>query len=407
VRILVVQSELGVLRGGGENFTKNLFLAFSDRGHDVSATFIADSRGLYPIPLPSKIRALPLAGHWSRKLGQESLSRLAVSIPQGTQIRAQWDRLQEAICWRTVRWHEWRFARRIWREFSYRWNEFDAVYVHGSVVLASKIARYRPTVLRLPGPVSAEVVPVLKQIHVVAANGDALIQIRRFLGGQAAELPIGIDGKMFKPGHSWVRERLGWTKRNWVIGYVGRLAYVKGIDLLAEGFKLTREKIPHARLIIVGSGEEAGKLRSTLRSELDEGVAHIVSDVPHELLADWYRAMNLFVMPSRYENYSNAVLEALACGVPFLGSNVGGNLQLAETNKCWVFDHGSSVSMADAICSIANNPSLAIDRGAFCAEKIRQMYCWETSAKRLEDIFRSCFGKNNGDHVGTSSLLFP
>jgi hypothetical protein len=42
MKILVLHSELGVLRGGGENFTRNVFVAFAERGHDVSAAFIAD-----------------------------------------------------------------------------------------------------------------------------------------------------------------------------------------------------------------------------------------------------------------------------------------------------------------------------------------------------------------------------
>jgi glycosyltransferase involved in cell wall biosynthesis len=393
VKILVVHSELGVLRGGGENFTRNLFLAFAKRGHDVSATFIADSSGRYPILLPAKIEPIPLAGYWSRKLGQGALSTIASWIPQGIQLRAQWDRVQEAICWRTVRWHDRRFTRRVDQEFAGRWNEFDAVYVHGSAVLASRIAQYCPTVLRLPGPASADAAPMLKAVHVVCANGDALSQIRKFLGDHAVELPVGLDGDVFKPGATKVRERLGWTKNHWVIGYVGRLAYVKGIDLLADAFRMIRMTIPHARLLVVGSGEEEGKLRSGLRSELAEVVAHIESDVQHDLLAEWYRAMDLFVMPSRYENYSNAVLEALACGVPFLGSDIGGNRRLVEFEGSYLFVQGSADSLAQTLCSIAGNPRLA---GALDGEKVRQTYDWGVSAKRLEDILQSCLEKKVG-----------
>ena len=393
MNILVVHSELGVLRGGGENFTKNLFLAFAERGHNVSVAFIADSRGHYPIPLPAKIRLIPLAGRWSRKLGQEVLSNVAHWIPQRTQLRAQWDRLQAAICWRTVRWHDRRFTRRIELEFSGRWKEFDAVYVHGSALLASRIARYCPTVLRLPGPVSANLAPVLRMVHVVCANGDALSQIREFLGDHATELPVGLSSDMFKPGSSAVRQQLGWTENHWVVGYVGRLAHVKGIDLLADAFRKIRKTIPHARLIIVGSGEEEGKLLRGLNAELMEGLAHIDSDVSHELLSDWYRAMDLFVMPSRYENYSNAVLEAMACGVPFLGSDVGGNRRVVETEGGWLFAPGSADSLAKTLCLIAENPCQARDRGACGGENVRHRYSWETSAKRLEDIFQSCLDR--------------
>jgi glycosyltransferase involved in cell wall biosynthesis len=390
MKILVVHSELGVLRGGGENFTRNLFLAFAKRGHDVSATFIADFNGKYPLLLPPKISPIPLAGYWSRKLGQEALSNVAGLIPQGTRVRAHWDRVQEAICWRTVRWHDWRFTRRIEREFNGRLDEFDAVYVHGSVRLASRIARYRPTVLRLPGPISADFAPLLKAIQVVCANGDALSHIRKFLGDHATEIPIGLDSDLFNPSPSLLRQRFGWTENNWVVGYVGRLAYIKGIDLLADSFTKLRKTVPHARLIIVGSGEEKWKIRTALSEELKKGFAHIESDVPHELLADWYRTMDLFVMPSRYENYSNAALEALACGVPFLGSDVPGNRRVAETKGGWLFVQGSVDSLVQAISSIAKNPSLAKERGALGEEQVRQKYSWETSAKRLEDILHSC-----------------
>jgi glycosyltransferase involved in cell wall biosynthesis len=397
VNILVVHSELGVLRGGGENFTRNLFLAYADLGHDVSATFLADPNGRYPILLPAKIRPIPLAGYWSRKLGQETLSNVAGWIPRGTQLRAQWDRLQEAICWRTVRWHDRRFTRRIELEFGGRWKEFDAVYVHGSAVLASKIARYRPTVLRLPGPASADLAPVLRAVHAVCANGDALSQIREFLGDHATELPVGLDRDIFKPGPSWVRQRLGWTENHWVVGYVGRLAHVKGIDLLADAFRKIRKTIPHARLLVIGSGEEEGKLRTDLNAELMEGLVHIESDVPHELLADWYRVMDLFVMPSRYENYSNAVLEAVACGLPFLVSDVGGNRRLAETEGGWLFAQGSVDSLTQTLYSLAENPGLVRNRAVGGGEMVRHCYSWGTSAKRLEEIIESCLSSNERD----------
>jgi glycosyltransferase involved in cell wall biosynthesis len=393
MNILVIHSELGVLRGGGENFTKNLFTAFAQRGHDVCATFIADSRGRYPIALPQEMKPLPLSGYWSRKLGQETLSNVARRIPPGTVLRAKWDRLQEAICWRTILWHDRRFSARVLKEFAQRWNEYDAVYVHGSAVLASHVAQYCPTILRLPGPVSVDLSPALKAVHVVCANGDALDQVRVFLGEHAIELPIGLDANTFKPGDSSLRRRLGWSDDHWVVGYVGRLAQIKGIDLLASAFCRVRRTTPNARLLIVGSGEEDTKIRAILSAEIKDGVAHIESDVPHKSLAEWYGTMDLFVMPSRYENYSNAVIEALACGVPFLVSGVGGNKRLAETEGGWFFTHNCSDSLAQAMNSIALNRKVTKDKGAIGGAKVRQDYSWVTSAKRLEDILWSCVRK--------------
>ena len=106
--------------------------------------------------------------------------------------------------------------------------------------------------------------------------------------------------------------------------------------------------------------------------------------------------MNVFVMPSRYENFSNAVLEALACGVPFLVSDVGGNRRLAEAEGGWLFTPGSADSLAQALRSIAESPCRARDRGTFGGERVRHRYSWEASAKRLEDIFQSCLDMKAG-----------
>lgn len=384
MRVLVVQSELGVLRGGGENFTRNLFQAFAERGHEVWATFIADSRGQYPLALPPTFRALPLAGRWSRKLGQDALSTMGECLPNRWQLRAHWERVQAALCWRTVRWHDRRFTRRVEQEFRGRWNEFDAAYVHASAVLASRIAPSCPTMLRLPGPVSSEFESVLRSIPVVCANGDALIKIREFVGDHALELPIGLDGELFKPGATHIRQQLGWAEDNWVIGYAGRLAYIKGIDLLAGAFTKIRRTVRQARLLIIGSGEEQRKLRLCLKQELAQGIAHIEADVPHAALPEWYRAMDLFVMPSRYENFSNAILEASACGVPFLASGIGGNRSLAETCGGQLFEPGSADALAQALLSMAGNRDAVKERGMLTGAEVRHQYSWPASAKQLE-----------------------
>ncbi len=392
MKILVLQSELGVLRGGGENFTRNLFAAFRQRGHEVVAAFVADRSGRYPFPMPLGIEPIPLPGWWSSELGQASLSSIGSWIAPKGRLKPKWEHLQNAIHWRTQRWHKHRFQKRIERDFAGRWAEFDAVYVHGSWHLASRVAQYRPTVCRLPGPLSSELAPVLRKVHVVCANGDALVQIQIFLGDHAIELPIGVDTTHFSPGTTSIRQVLGWTDRHCVIGYVGRLLHLKGVDLLATAFREVSKIIPNARLLIVGSGEKESLLRSILREELVRGLVHMESDVPHQRLADWYRAMNLFVMPSRYENFSNAIVEALACGVPFLASDVGGNRILAKAVGGCLFQENSVQSLTMSLRHISESSQAMIAQGLFGAEYVRRKYTWAASAECLEHIITSRLG---------------
>ena len=395
MKVLVLHSELGVLRGGGENFTRNLFTAFAERGHEVSAAFVADPRGRYPIPLPENIHAIPLSGRWSRKFGQETLSSIGRGLCALGVAEAAWDRMQEAVCWRTIRWHSRRFLRRVEGEFKGRWGRYDAIYVHGNVELARSVARYRPTVLRLPGPVGAvELAPAMHAVNAVCANGDALNRLRAILGESFIDLPPGVDDQRFSPGPSSIRAALGWTEQHRVAGYVGRLAHFKGVDLLAAAFRQTARANPDARLIVVGSGEMEKSVRSVLADELGRGVVHIEPDVSHDQLAHWYRAMDVLVMPSRYENFSNSILEAMACGISFLASDVGGNRMLAETGAGCTFEAGSVPSLVAGLGCIFADGEEAARRGMKGAEYVRGRYSWRATSDRLEHIISTQIGRN-------------
>jgi glycosyltransferase involved in cell wall biosynthesis len=392
MKVLVLHSELGVLRGGGENVTRNLFPAFAARGHRVMAAFVADRRRRYLLPLPSGIEPFPLPGWWSSNLGQATLAMVSHYMPWQSRFRTTWGRVQEALAWRAFAWHKRRFQRRVEHEFAYRWDDFDVVYVHGDAILASKVARYRPTVLFLPGPVTPELMPLLRAVHAVCSHDDALVRVRAFLGDHVVELPLGLDVQGFTPGMSSVRSTLGWADHHCVVGYVGRLTHLKGVDLLTAAFREIAQNAPHTRLLIVGSGEEERHIRTVLAQEFTRGLVYIEPGVNHEELPAWYRAMDLMVMPSRYETNSNALLEAMACGIPFLASNVGGNRKLSETGAGWLFESESIPALSQCLrCIIENRPELKA-RGEISSRAARNHPSWAASAERLEDIIASRLG---------------
>src|SRR5437764_472549 len=105
VKVLVLHSELGTLRGGGENFTRNLFATFLTLGHQVTAAFTADPFGRYPFPLPEGVDALPIRGWWSENLGQATLSGIGRRLTSRPALRSKWDYLQNALAWRTFYWN--------------------------------------------------------------------------------------------------------------------------------------------------------------------------------------------------------------------------------------------------------------------------------------------------------------
>jgi glycosyltransferase involved in cell wall biosynthesis len=124
-----------------------------------------------------------------------------------------------------------------------------------------------------------------------------------------------------------------------------------------------------------------------LAQEIARGVVHVAGDVAHESLPAWYRTMDLFVMPSRYENYSNAILEALACGVPFVASAVGGNRVLSDTGAGWVVAHDPAGNLAACLDEALADRARLQARGACGRAHVDGRYSWMATAERLEDIF--------------------
>jgi glycosyltransferase involved in cell wall biosynthesis len=338
------------------------------------------------------MQPIPLSGWWASEFGQATLSSIGSWVAPVNWLKAKWDHFQDAIHWRTHRWHDGRFQKRIEHEFARRWADFDVIYVHSSVGLASIVSRYRPTILRLPGPVSPQKSSALRKVHVVCANGDALVRAQQFLGDQAIELPVGVDTLIFSPGPTSIRQTLGWAEHHCVIGYVGRLLRLKGVDLLAAAFRGISRLVPNARLLIIGTGEKGSLIRSILKEELARGLVHMEPDVSHHRLTDWYRAMNLFVMPSRYENFSNAILEAIACGVPFLASDVGGNRTLAKAVGGYLFEKESVESLVMSLRNLMDDSSQLKGHGLSGCEQVRRQYTWEASADCLDQIIRSRLG---------------
>jgi glycosyltransferase involved in cell wall biosynthesis len=106
-------------------------------------------------------------------------------------------------------------------------------------------------------------------------------------------------------------------------------------------------------------------------------------------LPPWYRAMDAFVMPSRYETRSNAVLEAMACGVPFAASRVGGSQDLEETRGGWLFESESVCSLVQVLIDMHACPDELKRRGDRGRSYVQAHYSWAASAERLEEIIRS------------------
>jgi glycosyltransferase involved in cell wall biosynthesis len=115
--------------------------------------------------------------------------------------------------------------------------------------------------------------------------------------------------------------------------YVGRLAREKGMDNLAAAFEIVAGQMPGARLRVAGDGPGREKLLSAARRGGWEGRLTLCGRVSREEARELMRASDIFVLPSRFESFSYTLLEAMACGLPCLATDVGGNGDLIVPDR--------------------------------------------------------------------------
>jgi teichuronic acid biosynthesis glycosyltransferase TuaC len=181
-----------------------------------------------------------------------------------------------------------------------------------------------------------------RRLRVVGAleAADAVLAVGADIKRRIGELGIpldkvhvfsrGVDEEVFSPGdRADARARLGIPQVRMLL-WVGRMVPVKGLDVLLEACLLLKSRNLSFRLYLVGDGPLLESLETRVKADGLQEQVRFAGAVPHEQLADWYRAADLTVLPSRSEGVPNVLLESLACGTPFIASRVGGVADLAE-----------------------------------------------------------------------------
>lgn len=139
----------------------------------------------------------------------------------------------------------------------------------------------------------------------------------------------GVDAARFHPGDpAHARAALDLPLDRSIVLWVGRMVPVKGLDVLLEAWPRVAEAPHRPLLVLVGDGEERTALAERARAlSID---LRFAGNVAHADLPQWYRAADVVVLPSRSEGIPNVLLEGLACGTPFVASDVGGVSELLE-----------------------------------------------------------------------------
>lgn len=200
-------------------------------------------------------------------------------------------------------------------------------------------------------------------------------------------IPNGIDTHKFDnlPNPLEKRRALGFRENDMLIICVANLHKNKGHSYLLEAFDSIYLSFPHAQLLLVGEGEERISLtrhKNRLRSEKNIHLLGQRDDVP-ELLS----CSQIFVLPTLFEGMSNALLEAMACGLATITTEIPENQAFIQTRENGILVPPKNISLlAQAIEELLRDTALRLQLGQHAKEIIKSSFSLEASTKRWREF---------------------
>ena len=200
-------------------------------------------------------------------------------------------------------------------------------------------------------------------------------------------IPNAIDNKLFYPkDKSALRKKLGFPEDAFIVAFVGYFSKRKGSDRLSEAIKLMSDTDVKSIFIGADTGENA--------SPTCDGIL-FKGRVKHEEIPDYLNCADVFVLPTLREGCCNAIIEAMACGLPIISSNKEFNYDMLDKTCSIVIDPTNVKEVAEAIKKLKDNSQLRKRLSEGAIKKMRTM----TIERRVERILNFINQKFNGEFL--------
>jgi glycosyltransferase involved in cell wall biosynthesis len=194
----------------------------------------------------------------------------------------------------------------------------------------------------------------------------------------------GVDASIFHPGRITRPKPL--VDADLVVGVAAGLRPEKGLDLLIRAFAAIAPADRNIKLLVLGDGPLRGDLE---RLTVDLGVRnHVIFQPGAPNVEEWLRAMDIFVLPSHSESFSNALLEAMACGCCVIGSRIGGTPELiSEGETGLLFEPGDLDELARKLRLAMDDESVRTRLAGAAVSYTHKTLSLERFVQRLEALY--------------------
>lgn len=167
--------------------------------------------------------------------------------------------------------------------------------------------------------------------------------------------------------------------------FVGRFARIKDPFTLLKAFLLTRERVPDAKLVLLGNGSLKPKIESFVRLHKLDGCVSLANGSRDP--RSYFRQAWVFALSSKREASPNAILEAMASELPIIAPRVGGIPELVQEGENGIlFETGNAEALSEALTKLLVNDSQRLEMGRRSRERVLQRHSMERMVSETEQV---------------------
>jgi glycosyltransferase involved in cell wall biosynthesis len=243
----------------------------------------------------------------------------------------------------------------------------------------------RPTLRRLDRAANR----ISSHIIAVSESTRAGLLAQGISNDHVSTIYNGLDLELYQPRRelcATARERFGIPSDAFVVGGLGRLTFQKNFTLWVEAAVRAAKELPQAQFVIAGTGPDEQALKAQIAAHGMSNRIRLLGFVaePTEL----YPALDLFLLTSRYEGLPMTILEAMACRVPIVASDLDGMREILQNGiHASLVNAGDAGAFARAVVDIANEPSLRSQRVDAALHLVRERYSAREMTRAVEAIY--------------------
>jgi teichuronic acid biosynthesis glycosyltransferase TuaC len=233
---------------------------------------------------------------------------------------------------------------------------------------------------------------VLKEADRIIVVSKATKQYVLSLGADPGKIRViysGVDLNRFKPlskVRGKMRKKLGISKDACVALTVRRLVYKNGIDTLLKSAEIAIKKNPKLVFVVAGKGPDFEEVEERIGQSGMKRNVKLAGFVSDGELPFYYNFADFFVLPSKSgEGLPLVALEAMACGLPVISTNVGGISEVISEDYGKLVPPNSHNSLAEAILEFSREDLKALSKDL--RKMMEQRYSWDKNVEKLEQIY--------------------